>query len=393
MIAVDTSSQMTPSVQPQAYARETFDGSGVLRTEELRELLELGAMAPSGGNVQPWRARATSSSVELFLDSSRSNSLIDVNRCASLMALGSFTENVTIAANRLGLVHDVAVQDEEDPAQLIVRFSFRGRTSPSEADPLHPCIRTRCTNRHSHRGDPIPPHQIDELGAAASSLDGGHRASFVSTEADRRAAARLLGRADRLRMLNRELHDQMFSELRWTAEAADASRDGIDAKSLELPTPFLLVLKLMRSYFFVRRFFPKLLLELLSRKLILQSSHICVLALPGPLENPCHSSFITAGRVLQRLWLTAEHLRLGVQPWAVLPFFLLRAVYANGVGFSASEREEVLSLGEELRALFGVPAHLVPYFILRLSNAPAPSVRARRLDWRSFTAFVGDRTD
>lgn len=392
MIAVDTSSQMTPSVQPQTFAPGTFDGSGVLRMEDLRELLELGAMAPSGGNVQPWRARATSSSVELFLDLSRSNSLIDVNRYASLMALGSFTENVTIAANRLGLIHDVAIQDEGDPGQLIVRFSFRGRTSPLEADPLHPCIRTRCTNRHPHRGDPIPPHQIDELGAVVSSLNGGHRAFFVSTEVDRRAAARLLGRADRLRMLNRQLHDQLFSELRWTAEAADASRDGIDARTLELPTPVLLTLKLMRSYFFVSRFFPKLLLELLSRKVIL-SSHICMLALPGSLENPCNSSFITAGRVLQRLWLTAEHLRLGVQPWAVLPFFLLRAVYANGVGFSASEREEILSLGEELRALFGVPTHLVPYFILRLSNAPAPSVRARRRDWRSFTEFVGDRTE
>jgi hypothetical protein len=194
-------------------------------------------------------------------------------------------------------------------------------------------------------------------------------------------------------MLNRELHDQLFSELRWTAEAADASRDGIDTRTLELPTPVLLVLKLMRSYFFVRRIFPKLLLELHSRKSILQSSHICVLALPGLLENARNSSFITAGRILQRLWLTAEHLRLGVQPWAVLPFFLLRAVHANGVGFSASEREEVLSLGEEVRALFGVPAHMMPYFIFRLSNAPAPSVRARRLNWRSFTDFVGDRTD
>jgi hypothetical protein len=358
--------------------------SFAIKPSEVEELLQLGGLAPSGGNVQPWRARVQDDEIDLFLDPVRSDSLIDVGRYASSMALGSFLENVIIGAQHLGLMHDVEIQNADDAQKLLVRISFTGRTDRPHESVLYPCIRTRCTNRRPHQGDPVSEQQVRDLRDAARSLGGEHTLSALGRASERSIAARILGRVDRVRMLNRALHEHMFSELRWTAEAAANPGDGMDTRSFELPAPAVGMLKLMRSYSTVR-LMPRFMLEGLSRKLLTESSHLCVLSM---VAKPSPSAFLDAGRALQRVWLTAERFGLAVQPWTVLPFLAIRAQHWNGAGLTETERDEILSLSEELAALFEVPPELCPFFIFRLSRAPAPSVRAHRLHWQSYTEIV-----
>src|SRR5687768_10281171 len=105
----------------------------VLSRAEAVELLELGSLAPSGGNIQPWRARISGNRIDLSVDQTRSNSMLDVGRLVSVMALGSFLENMSIGAERLGLVHDIDVRDIDDPEKLTIRITFVGRTKPRES--------------------------------------------------------------------------------------------------------------------------------------------------------------------------------------------------------------------------------------------------------------------
>ena len=63
--------------------------------------------------------------------------------------------------------------------------------------------------------------------------------------------ASVLGEADVVRTFDRRFHDQMLSEMRWTPEEAERTRDGIDIYTLELPKGAMTGLKLMRNRAFV----------------------------------------------------------------------------------------------------------------------------------------------
>jgi hypothetical protein len=225
-----------------------------LTSDQIDKLLTAGSLAPSGGNTQPWRARAHRSAIELSLDPARCHSVLDACGYAAVMALGSFAENVALAATGMGLRATIVLR-EGDPLEMPfvqVRFEADNRVARDE---LLDFIPVRATNRQSHVGLPLSDAVVDRLRAAAQHRDD-HLLLAVSTDKDKRSVAAILARTDRVRMRNRELHREMFSELRWSPAAAANARDGIDVRSLHVPAPGHLLLRLMSSYWATRRLLP-----------------------------------------------------------------------------------------------------------------------------------------
>ena len=325
---------------------------------------------------------ATDDSLSVWLDAVRSTSFLDVGRYASVLALGAFCENVALTARSLGLVHQMEENPDVTLDAPMVRFRFDARRA-AEAHPLHAMIGLRCTNRRPHEGAAIG---ADVMEALAAALADDAELAYSRDDDRKRDAARILAEADVLRMRHRLLHRQMWEEVRFGADEVERTRDGVDVATLELPPGAAEAMAAFTDYDFVSQNISDEQLLGMSVPPLEASSQLCCLSLSGP---PDARSLLAAGRGLQRLWLTATRLELALQPWAVLPFFLLRQRFFAGEGFADQERATLSDLGRRLAAVFALADDAVPLFTFRLARCGPPSKRALRLDWRSYTTVNG----
>lgn len=355
----------------------------MLDDDDIRALAEAGAAAPTGGNTQPWRLRATGKSLEVSLDEERSGTFIDVDHTSSLLGLGSFVENVAVAARARGLEPTVEILgltrlDEPVVRVLFDLFEKRDAIDGSAASSLH----ARVTNRRPWNGETIDAERIARV-AAETEADGAHRLVMVSGEARSRIAD-ALAEADVVRTFNRTYMDEMLTEFRWTAEEAETTRDGIDLTTLELSANDRTGLGLMRKRWFVSLFISRNRIRSMNRRALLDSSHLAAVVMP---RDARPAQLVAAGRAVQRTWLAAMAAGLAIQPWCTIPFFHLRAErYPD----SLPERdvraiEEIMdSLRDAWRV--GDDERVIFTFRMSIPDGP-PTALALRRAWTEFTTI------
>ena len=85
------------------YPRPAGRNTNGLSTDEIRFIVFHGILAPSGGNVQPWRFEWRKEQLDAIHLPDRSRTLLNFNNCASYVAFGAVAENIDLAARELGL--------------------------------------------------------------------------------------------------------------------------------------------------------------------------------------------------------------------------------------------------------------------------------------------------
>jgi nitroreductase len=352
----------------------------MLDDDIIRALAEAGASAPTGGNTQPWRVRATRETLEISLDETRSGAFIDVDRSSSLLGIGSFVENVAVAARARGLEPTVEILGLTSIDEPVARISFEPVDRIDETAMI--ALRERATNRRPWNGETIDRERIERV-AAAAAADGEHRLLTVSGDA-RSQVADALAEADVVRTFNRAYLEGMQSEFRWTPEEAETTRDGIDLATLELSEGDRRGLAMMRRRWFVSLFVTRKRIRGMGRKALLGSSHLAAVVMPGEADP---RQLVAAGRAVQRTWLAATQAGLAIQPWCTIPFFHLRA---ERYPESLPERdvrtiEEIMAA---LRSAWSAGADERVIFTFRMSTPDGPpSAFALRRPWTDFTTI------
>src|ERR1700749_2933960 len=69
----------------------------------IRNIVQAGIMAPSGGNAQPWKFLYTANRLFVFHEIHFSYSLLDFNNLGSYLAIGAAIENMSIKAATLNI--------------------------------------------------------------------------------------------------------------------------------------------------------------------------------------------------------------------------------------------------------------------------------------------------
>lgn len=355
----------------------------MLEDDDIRALAEAGAAAPTGGNAQAWRLRATGEMLEVSIDGARAGSFMDVDHTSSLLGVGSFVENVTIAALARGLESRVDVLDFTSIDAPVVRVSFERRDESGGAPPLH--LGPRATNRRPWNGETIEPATIERI-AAATNSDGVHRLVHVSGD-DRKSVADALAETDVVRTFNRTYMQEMQSEFRWTPEEAEATRDGIDLATLELSSGDRRGLALMRKRWFVSLFVTRGRIRAMNRAGLLESSHLAAVVMP---REAAPRQLVEAGRAIQRTWLAASAADLALQPWCTIPFFSFRAErYPESL--PDRDRRDIGQIVDALRDAWRVDDDERVIFPFRLSIPEGPpSALALRRAWTEFTTIDRD---
>jgi hypothetical protein len=221
----------------------------------------------------------------------------------------------------------------------------------------------------------LPEGAADALQAAAA--ERGARLQLLDLPTALDEIGHILGAGERFRLLHRTLHDQMMAEVRWTAAEAEATRDGLELASLELsPTDAagLRVASRWEAMAEVAALDGGRRLAESSEHSVAAASAVGLLTVRG--KEPL--AYLSGGRALERVWLTATSRGLAFQPMSSLPYLFARLERGGGQGFSESQRASLTALRARYRALFSLHDGDAELLLFRLAIAGPPTRRSLR---------------
>lgn len=364
-------------------ARNGTDRDGGHPHELARFLVEQAILAPSGGNAQRWRFESVDSALRIRRDDRKPPKRFERSGHADLVALGAAIENLRVAAAHRGFRADVVrLPDPADPANAAEISLVPANADPAGEAELRALARrsdqiaVRSTNRHPGTRGPVDPTLLREMGDAAQAR--GAHVQLVTDGAALADVGELVGEADRIRLVNPELHRDAIAEMRFSEAEAHRTRDGIDLRSLELAphervvadvtarADVVAVLRDVGGGAALRRTATRAFAGASGAGLIRVTD-------PGPV------GWLRAGEALEALWLAATEHGLGLQPWTSLVYMLDMLDTGSGDAFSSEESRGLLRLRERLDDTFGDAVGSPPALLFRFVHAPPPSCRSLRL--------------
>lgn len=286
--------------------------------ETIQKILSVAVHAPSGENAQPWRFVVQGNRISVFNIPERDQSLYNVNQLGSYVAHGTLIENIIITSTAHGYGAKTQVFPDGQNKDLVAIIDLQKESIA--VDPLHAYIEKRCTNRKPYKKNmPLSAEQVSELARAQEVVAGG-KAVFVQEEEKIKALAHAGSMNERVMFDNQFLHNFFFTHITWTKEEDEEKRVGFYIKTLEMPAPAQVAMKLFRSWpimRFLNKFGAAKAIAQTNTGVYASSSAIGAVIMPK--DGPNH--FIDAGRVMQRIWLTATKLGLSIQPLTGVLFF------------------------------------------------------------------------
>jgi hypothetical protein len=345
------------------------------KVDVIQQIAEAAVLAPSAENLQPWSLIKSGDSLAVCLDMSRTFAS-DVNHMLSLTAIGACIENAVLAATTFGLKGNVQIVANSIPLRSnapsvpIAEIKFKGE---APRDPLASCIQSRCTSRRMNRR-PVANSLLDEI---EQSCDRFPRVRVHWVGRDRlRAFAKLVGLGNRIRFEYEPFHRELYDSLRFTADEAQRTRDGLDVATLQLsPTvsKLMFALRTWQRMKWANWFGFSRGVARQAAQEVRCSGAVGFLSI----SSPTMEQFIDGGRALERLWLTATHNRLCFHPTASLPVFL--AHERTGCRqLTARHRKLAFQMGEGFYRIFPELEGRAVQMAFRIGYGPPPAVRSLR---------------
>jgi molybdopterin/thiamine biosynthesis adenylyltransferase len=362
------------------YADVDDDDSWLAAPAGPREAIaHAAALAPSGGNTQPWTIRWHGDELVVGVEPSRT-SRMDVRYRGSLVGIGAALYNARAAAAAHGFAHVVEVAsgstaDPGTPVDAVVRLRVLQGGGDGDGDAAmaarYPAVLTRSANRNPGAGGTIEPELAAQLHDAVAPYGIGLR---LVLDADVIARiAELIAESDRVRYLDQVLHRQMMGELSWPG--VDDLAVGLDVRTLELDESDLAKLSVARRrdvMDYLDQWDVGTALGDSTRERMATAAGLAVLTVDGD----DIADYVRGGQALEDFWITAQAAGLGIHPMS--PAFLYARTAEDFASVSPKFAGRLATLADQFRRLC-VTEDDSFILVVRLSWAPMPSVRSRRL--------------
>jgi len=342
----------------------------------IEQILDLARWAPSGDNTQPWRFEIVhDQAVVVHGYDTRDHCVYDLDGHPSQISLGALLETIAIAATAQGWrVETSRRADMPDTAPTFdVRFVPDAQLAP---DPLVAQIRVRSVQRRPMRTRSLSPAEKQTLEA---SLGGAFSVHWLEGFDVRLKSARLMFANAKLRLTMPEAYQVHREVIEWNARYSD---DKVPDQALGVdPITAKLMHHVLGSWERVRFFnrylagtvAPRLQMDLIPG--VLCAAHFVLLG-----ANTARSidDYVSAGRAMQRFWLTATSLGLTLQP-EMTPLIFSRYVrerrrFSDEPGMDELAR----SLADRLDALVGEKDAQRAVFMGRIGAGPPAKSRSTR---------------
>jgi hypothetical protein len=350
----------------------------------IRKIVAAGVLAPSGGNVQPWKFVWTrNTKLRCSLDPTRLSSFLDYDRRAAHLSLGAAVENMCLTALDLGFSPEIsAISRQDNTVQCEITLSPSDSKLTGHELLAARAIKERTTNRRLSARVPLDPKDRETLEQVASSR--GAQLHLLTGEDELREIGAILGAGDKFRFTCETLYREMISEMRWQPAETAATRDGIDIETLELRKFDKSGMRLLSSWGvvqFLRKTGAISFIERSAQVSVGAASAVALVTIPGTSSE----SFFEGGRVVEAIWLAATVLGLAIQPMSALPYIFGRL--ENGSGFDANEVGILTTLRARYLKLFKLGNNVAELLLFRIAKAGPLSVRSLRRPLEDMLSF------
>jgi nitroreductase/molybdopterin/thiamine biosynthesis adenylyltransferase len=377
-IFVDVSSMLAEIRSPELRSVDEAEFQYRRRTAEVRKYVEAAVQAPSDGNRQPWRFvyRHREQTLGVLHDPSRTGGPNDeFGRQMALIAIGAAIENVVIAAGSRGEAVAVDILPAAQDPMLVADLRFSPRKGGASDDPLVEQISQRATNRLPGTRTNLSPVHGQVLASAAR--DSGAKLQMCTQRDTLDELGKILGEAERIRLLSPALHAELMQTLHWTPTEAEQARDGMALETYAANPAEAATLRLIRT--------PQVVKHIRDVKggsglavglsqLLSTSAAVGLLTITGSDKG----TFVRGGRAMQQVWLTATALGLAAHPINHLIAMLARVERYHGAGLDKHEIRAIVDLRERFTQCFTVSMNDAEIVLLRFSYSDPTTQRSLR---------------
>ncbi len=345
---------------------------------EVRQLVEYGIRAPSGGNNQGWSFRFDGSALECAIDPSRVQDFLEFNRTGSTLSLGAAVENIVLAAGMMSVEANVDFQPDGADSDVVCRIHLSNATDV-EADPLSRWIDERCTSRARGNGRRLEPDHAAAIEAAVPARQA--RLQLLRTDEELEAVGAIMGTNDRVAMQHEAVHKELMGDVRWTQRELDTRRDGLDLSTFDMKPFERAAMRVLTRWPVMEKLRAGnrgMTLETATRRSVAASAAVGLLSVKGSDAK----AYFEGGRAAQRMWLEVTRLGIAMQPMTVFPALLARLRRGGGAGFAQWHKARLTELGARFDRLYPRPSDSADIMLFRLAYAPLEQTRSvrRRID-------------
>jgi nitroreductase len=342
--------------------------------EDIKIILKSAIYAPSGENCQPWRFKVAENKIFIFNLPERDQSLYSWGQRSSYVAHGALIENIILASKNLGYMTKVQLFPDSSQQDLIAEINLEKITL--QKDPLFEYVELRCTNRKPYKAVPLTESQKQSLLNEASVIEAGYF-KLIDEKEKVLALSQATCINEKVIFENRSLHDFFFRHINWTKQEDIKKSVGFYLDTLELPPPAKGAFKIIKHWPALNMLnkigFSKAVAKDNFKTHSSASGHGIIYFSDDSREN-----FISAGRILERIWLKATQLNLALQPMTGILYLHLRIKAGETAAFSANQITVIEKAYEQIAETFGLKNQtLAMYF--RIGTADPPTARSSRL--------------
>ena len=340
---------------------------------QLHTLVESAIQAPSADNKHPVRFQLGDQCIEIY-HVRNDWSEHGYKRVLDLLSLGALVENLAIAASRFGAGIKTTLLPEPGQPNLVLRVNLL--IDKIQTDPLWKIIPLRHTNRAVwFHGPRLSPDERLLLEAAVSNRSDG-QLHWLDQPSERRPAIALMRRAETERFHNQQLHEELFSAIRFKVGWHTTCEEGLPPGALGVGPPLHGLFALLRHWSVMRqanRIGIHHVLGWRSCDLPCRlAPHLGLLTV----KNLDTTSVFEVGRAFQRLWLTATSQGYAIQPMPASALYALEPAVDEAVPAKLSY---ILKTGWQAR----VGANR-PLMLFRMGRAKPVRITAKRPSPESF---------
>lgn len=272
-------------------------GSISAQNPDFEEMIEYAIKAPSGHNTQPWKFHLAEKSIDIYPDFGCSLPVVDGAHRELYISLGCATENLCIAARKLGYQENVSISNNSEGLCYIHVALQRKEGLLS---PLFNEIPKRQTNRSVYTGRIVTADILDYLKKNPQESDI-HTYFYKNGEEDFNKLKEFVYKGNEVQMTDKSFKDELTRWIRLNKKQVNKTKDGLTYEAMGFPSvPAFIGKPIVRS--FLR---PKVQNKS-DRKKIESSSHLVLFTT----QNNTPQEWISLGRSLERFLL--ETTRLGI---------------------------------------------------------------------------------
>lgn len=362
---------------PQPTVGQTAKNEGASPQSVIDQIIELARWAPSGDNTQPWRFEiADEHHLVVHGFDTRDHCVYDLDGHPSQIAIGALLETIVLAATSHGWNSEVQRRLDPPNAKYVFDIYF-APASNIQPHPLVPFIPHRTVQRRPMHSRALTVH---EKRALEDSIGPNFKILWLEGFGAKLRVARLMFNNAKLRLTMPEAYQVHRDIIEWNARF---SEDRVPDQALGLDA---MTLRLMRwvmgswnrvkffNTFLAGTWAPRIQMDLIPG--IACGAHFIIQAQNAPRTI---DDYVSAGRAVQRFWLTLTQLGLYMQP-EMTPLIFSR-YNLEGIQFSSTKgkNESAAELRHQLGQLIGEGAISKSVFMGRIGAGPAPTARSLRM--------------